>query len=357
MVPDFSQILKRMEERMPWTIARKVLEENKVDRSQGWERTKKRLAEGEPPASDKNEQLLSSLTEHILCGEKLVRLYELPNEEIAAFRALAHSLDIPDSPAKACYPLSLNDDELKNTQIGHTLVARHEFPHGLALVLSTVRVVVTREPLDAASFSGEAADILSQYDEIVGLKNRRLQTMDVVWIPSEGQHVELRSDFPKQLPHQAAEAGQTSIKLALGKLLGTDFLHSSVNLFPLIPAMYHNRTEGSVVELAFGTTTASIKHEKMRRGSISLRDEDYHKGGIAALDAPISPFKISIEWKRDLGDGLSSSPELSLHSTTRDGAAAVGVLVDAVVRNCVGTDDFAYVRERIQHYLDSSDAG
>jgi hypothetical protein len=340
-----------MEERMPWTIARRILEENKIVRSQGWDRTKQLLLEGDGAAPEKTEELLDDLIEHTLCGEKLVRFYELTNDEMSAFRASAAGMLVPESPAKDRYPLSLDEAELRVTSLGHTLVARHQFESGLALVFSTVRVVVMREQLDSTSFPLGSEDILSQYDEIVGLKNRRVQGMDVVWIPADGTLVELRADYPKNIPLSAIEQGQLSIKLELGRMLGVDYLHSSVNIFPVIGKMYHNPDEGIVVEFAFGTATASTKHEKMRRGSLSLRDEDYHKGGIAALDDPISPFKLSIEWERKLGNDAVSKPELGLYSNAREGSAGVGLLIDAVVRNCMGMDDFEFVRSRMQFYL------
>jgi hypothetical protein len=350
-VVDFSEVIRRMEERMPWTIARRVLEENKVVRSQGWDKTKQLLLEGAGSAPEKTDDLLNDLIEHTLCGEKLLRLFELTESEMAAFRASAAAIPIHHSPAQFRYPLSLEDSDLKSTPLGHTLVARHEFETGLALVFSTVRVVVMREQLDSTSFPLGSAEMLSQYDEIVGLKNRRVQGMDVVWIPTKGTLVELRADYPKNIPLASIEQGLLSIKLELGKMLGVDYLHSSLNIFPLIGKMYHNGSEGVVVEFAFGTTTASTKHEKMRRGSFSLRDEDYHKGGIAALEDPISPFKISIEWERKLGNDVTSKPELSLHSNAREGSAGAGLLIDAVVRNCTGIDDFEFVRSRMQVYL------
>lgn len=348
---DFSEVIRRMEERMPWTIARRILKENEVDRSQGWERTKKVLFEGDKAAPEKTESLIADLIEHTLCGEKALRFYELTEKEMGAFRAAADAIPLPESSAKDRYPLSLNEEQLKATPLGHTLVARHQFESGLALVFSTVRVVVIREQLDSTSFPPEGEALFSQYDEIVGLKNKRMQGMDVVWIPSDGTLVEIRADYPKSVPFNSIELGIFSLKVTLGDMIGVDYLHSSLNIFPLIGKMYNNEKEGLVVELAFATTTASTKHEKMRRGSLSLRDEDYHRGGIAALDDPISPFKLSIEWERKLNNDILSKPELSLHSNAREGAAGAGLLVDAVVRNCTGMDDFEFVRSRIQGYL------
>ncbi len=349
---EFSEIIERMYERMPWTIARRVLEENKVARSMGWERTKQSLLEDPGPYLDKGEALFNDLQEHTLCGEKLLRIYEVKDDQLRSLRDAVLELSLPESDAKSRYPLSLTSTQIAGTPIGHTPIAIHRYDTGTALVFSTVRVVITREPVDTSEFPEATAGLLSQYDELVGLKNRRLQGMDVLWIPNDGQYVEVRVDFPKILPASLAEHAQTSIRFAIGKLLKVDYLHSSVNLFPLIDRMYRTDNEGLVVEFAFGTTTASTKHERMRRTSLSLRDEDYHKGGIAALDgSPISPFKLSIEWERELGENVVSKPELNLHSTSRQTLGQQGFLVDAVVRNCVGMDDFEFVRDRIYHHL------
>jgi hypothetical protein len=68
------------------------------------------------------------------------------------------------------------------------------------------------------------------------------------------------------------------MKRTLHTLLGAEPLGTPVNLFPLIDTLYRSN-EGRVVELGFGTTTASLKHERMRRTQTCLRKETYHKGG------------------------------------------------------------------------------
>jgi hypothetical protein len=73
------------------------------------------------------------------------------------------------------------------------------------------------------------------------------------------------------------EAAQNRIRMELATLVKADNLSSPVNLFPLINEMYKAQGEGTVVELAFGTTTASLKREKMRRRAACLREEAYTK--------------------------------------------------------------------------------
>jgi hypothetical protein len=118
----------------------------------------------------------------------------------------------------------------------------------------------------------------------------------------------------------------------------------------LINQIYKSATEGQVVELAFGTTTASLKHERMRRRAMCLRKEAYHIGGKAALAAPIEPYRLSVVWKLPLANGFST-PELGLYSSSFAAGSRNPTLTDAVIRKCMGANDFAHVESRIEHFL------
>ena len=146
------------------------------------------------------------------------------------------------------------------------------------------------------------------------------------------------------------EAAQSRIKTEIATLVKSDNLSSPINLFPLINEMYKAQNEGTVVELAFGTTTASLKHEKMRRRAACLREEAYHRGGKAALSTPIEPYRLSIMWTLPLGEGFSR-PELSLHSNSIVSGSSNPILIDAVISKCMSIRDFSHVEDRIKHFL------
>jgi hypothetical protein len=55
----------------------------------------------------------------------------------------------------------------------------------------------------------------------------------------------------------------------------------------------------------------------------------------------------NIDSHRDVVD----TPELSLNSNARASADAQPVMLDAVVRNCMGYADFDHVKARIEHFL------
>jgi hypothetical protein len=193
--------------------------------------------------------------------------------------------------------------------------------------------------------------LYDEYEEVYGLKQIRHQAMDIVWIPTHGNYIDVRIDFPQGMHRDVGEAAQAFVKSEFLKLIGDDGLSVPVNLFPLINKIYRTPKEGVVVELAFGTTTASSKHEKMRRKAQCLREETYHKGGKAALNTPIEPYRLSVLWKILIGQKKYSTPELSLNSSSRMSADAQPALVDAVIRNCMGRADFDHVKSRMEHFL------
>src|ERR1051326_1871831 len=73
---DMSTLARSMRARMPWPVGQRVLRENGIPRARGWENTVARLSNGDAYA-DNVEALTEDLKEHLLCGEKLVRFYEV----------------------------------------------------------------------------------------------------------------------------------------------------------------------------------------------------------------------------------------------------------------------------------------
>jgi hypothetical protein len=225
-----------------------------------------------------------------------------------------------------------------------------ETDEGIAAVFGSIRTITVREPVAKEDLPDDAAKLFEGYQEIVGVRHIRQQAIDVVSIPTNGDYINVRVDYPEGMHRDVGEAAQSQTRVLFSKLINKDILTAPVNLFPLVNLMYSARSEGVVVELAFGTTTASWKHEKMRRRANCLRDEAYHKGGKQALSAPIEPYRLSIVWKRKMEE-VESKPELNLHGSSLLAGAHGAVLSDAVIRKCMGSDDFLFVESRIEHYL------
>lgn len=342
--------LKSLRSRTPWPVARRMLQQIGVERSKGWDLTLERADTSLEKFESKEDDILQALRMHAISGEKLASFYEVDAETMEQIRLKAAEIVPPSSPFSEIYPVALSEKALKEMRAGLVLAAVERTDSGTGLVFASARVVTVREPIILSSLDGDLAAELDDYEEIIGVKTVRFQAFDVVWIPDEGSTIDVRVDFPEGTLGEVALAARKLSVQAFETAVGVA-LPEPTNMFALIDRMYGDSSEGIVVELGFGTTTASIKREKMRRKKLDLRNETYHKGGKAALSTPIEPFKVSIIWRRSLGPKLFSEPELSLNSNSRAAGSTDPVLDRVVIRKCMGNDDFDYVRSRIAHHL------
>ncbi|MDF0579713.1 hypothetical protein [Bradyrhizobium yuanmingense] len=348
----WSAIADTLRARMPWDVGKRVLERGEIPRSRGWENTLEKL-EGEYSEDEETaEYLTRALKEHVACGEKLVRFYRLSNQDIRTLRDAVERIEPASSSFSRAYPNKISDEEIDETYPRRmSLAAVERSRAGTALVYASTRAIQIRHPIDTEELSEEAAEALSEFDEVVGIKLQKYQAMDVVWVPNNGRVMDVRVDFPKGMTTEAAAHVTFGLRERMNAMLNdTDVMARPINLYPLIDRIYRAPDEGNVVELAFGTTTASLKHEKMRRGSSDLRRETYHTGGKRALQTPIEPYRLSVKWSVDIG-GVNTRPELSLIGTSRMSGTTNPTVTDAIIRSCAGHRDYEFVRERIEHYL------
>lgn len=349
-------VMRSMRARVPWAVARRLLKSEGLNRARGWNRTLARAADGDDQYDNKEDELQDALEEHIMCGEKLVQLFELEEEEIAALRATALALDVPENPFSGAYPILLTEEELAGHQgAAPVLAAVVNYNEGVAVVLASTRYLQTRETVVVAELTDEAAGELAGFNELIGVRHQRLEALDVLWIPEDGRYIEVRVDYPFGM-HQ--RHGMIALNQARGRfddLLGSNLELSHVNLFPVIQSLYEAQGDGAMVELGFMVAGASQKLEKTRRGEQCCREEAYHLGGIGALDAPIQVYRTSVLWHVDLGEDASSAPEVSIRGNSLHTAEQNPFIGEMVVRNCARFLDYNHVRDRILDHLTSDD--
>lgn len=345
-------IIRTMRERMPWqAVGHLLLSENEISRSSGWDKTVARLQEDEAAYADKLDTLVDAVKEHLCCGEKLVSFYDLDRQSIDDVQQRISHIEIPPSVFRDSYPENLPVEDLPGASLTPSLTAVEQFDLGTACIFSSVRTLTVRDTFTPGELNGHAQSVLSAYDEIIAVRKTRFQASDVVWIPNNGEMIDVLIDFPDGMYLEQATAYQTAVAAAFDAIIGLNLLGHPANLFPVIERLYDSADDGIVVELGFNTTTASVKNEKMRRRTACLRRESYHKGGKAALTTAIEPFKISVVWAVQRAGEKDSHPELSLNSNMRTAGLESPVLTNAVVRSCVDLADYDYVRSRISTYL------
>ena len=346
-----SKLAASLAARVPFDVSKPMFELSNVARGRGWDGTADKLRDKKMTPKGKLDGLVQALKEHQLVGEKLVTLYQSSDTAMKVMQAKLKAAKATSGPMQDAYPFLLSESELNKLPLGQPeLLAVESTGGGIGAVFGSVRARRERVTLDPASFGDGTVNALSLFDEVYGLRLVRHQAFDGVWIPGTGDHFDLRVDCQRNTQADIARASQNLVMDAFRKLLGSDPFKKPLNLFPAMKKMYDKANEGRVVELAFGTTTKSIKQERMRLSGDCLRDELYHVGGKEKLKTPVKPYKLSLAYTVGLGGGVEAEPEINLHTTRRVAENPNPQLFDALVRKSVGLIDYEHVRERIIHF-------
>lgn len=345
-------LMASLEARVPFDVSKPMFECHDIARGRGWSGTVEKLTDQNSLPNKKAEALIDALKGHELAGEKLCRFYRSDNASIKAMKARLAGAKAVNCAMQEAYPFLLGEADLKKLPLGQpVLLSVDHVDGGLAAVFGSVRALRVREPVEPKSLPDSAARLFAKYDEVVGFKLIRHQAIDVVWLPDSGGVIDLRIDYPRGTHADIGHASQKFAMAEFTKLVGMAPFEEPLNLFPLLKEMYNAPGEGRVVELAFGTTTRSIKHERMRVSADCLRTELYHVGGKNSLSTPVCPYKLSIAYTFDLGGGVKSHPEINMHTTSHVADNPNPQLYDAIVRKTVGLIDYEYVRQRVLHFL------
>ncbi len=339
------KMFRTLRHRMSWTNAKKLLNSAGVSTSHGWDGTLKKL-EASPQEFDMGV-LEDGLVEHILCGEKYTKLYEVIPAARAALQAIISQLQPDDVPAFKRYPHLMKEKHLFDSKGDIHVVQVENNEDGIGVVLSSVLWVKTREEIPFQEFE-HPKNMRKRYEEVVGLVRQPVQMFHVIWMPHHRDFLEIRVDHPKGIPEADVHGIHSALKGIVNKW-GVVSLDKSVNLFPAVRPFYDDVNEGTVTQMTFQTTTGGIKDEKMprRRLDSDQRNEPYHVAGKDAVDA-IAIYKITVEWGFS-EDKLFYQPAISLAASGPSGQGEGGnpIISGALIKDCVRATDYEFVIERL----------
>ncbi|ACF52183.1 hypothetical protein [Stenotrophomonas maltophilia] len=344
---EISGILEALKERAQWTEARKIIVRAGLKAGKGWPRTISRYA-GADVMQESADALASGLAEHVLVGDKALRLYQIPDENLAELRSFASEIEVPESPFSLAFPCKAVDGaRLGNDE--SVLCEKYNDDDGIFLVYSSIRKFEIKERLDLAAL-GELPAALAGFSAVYGSKIIERQLFDILWIPLAGNIVFSIADSPKGVPPEFISAAHAKIRKTL--MDGIGYYPEPINLFGAIQAAYDSQW-GTVVELGFLTDTGSVKHEHMKL--TCLREEPFHVGGKGAVDGIIHPFSILIRWLEKDGD-MEWEPEFTLHSSVYEAHSINPSLHDAYFGSGIIVRDLKRLRRRLSHILESNPA-
>lgn len=346
-------LLESIKNRIPWSIGSRALKFGGIQTGQGWNRTIEKLL----PNNDEDQEsvLKDILAEHVVFGEKFTKFYKIEPEDRKALLSYYDSISISDNVFSRAFPRNVPADEFSTSEEPQILVAKYKGDNGRYLVYTSEMKLTSREVISPSEIFSDPDAVRETYDEIIGLKFRSVQLFNVIGISEHDNLLEIRVDNPRGMPSESLHQIHSILKSITNKAIKRKALESAENLFPIIDSVYADENEGKVVELGFTTSTGSVKLEKMRRTRTCLRKELYHVGGKRELKTKIAPYRIAVRWEFG-NDAFLYQPELVLAGTSRgtystEGLTAAPEVNGVAIANCVGREDYEFVRTKIIKHL------
>ncbi|AFY58951.1 hypothetical protein Riv7116_6626 [Rivularia sp. PCC 7116] len=353
-----AQIIEAFSQRISWSTMRVILKICDLPVGRGWEQTIKKLTDEESVNNDisaKIERLKNCYENHLLVNDKAFKIYQLERKNIDKLIAAFRKYKAADTAFHQTYPYPLSDDNLKELDFTQKLVEIRNTEDGLAVIFCTKRLFTERSQINTEQLNDWTRKDLADYDKIIGIKEHYRQFFDVVLLSKKRNTIEIRVDITGSLSlEDKSKAFFQTIQqfntLSENIALVKTPLQQSINFFSLIDNLYES-DEGKVVELAFITDEGSTKSEKMRKGSIDLRNETYHHAGKKAVHH-ITSYRLAISWNIQISQGINSQPELLLPGRAQILSNQTQYLDEVCILNCSSLDDYEFVVEKIFTYLE-----
>jgi len=340
---DVKELFHALADRMPWLhVGRLILLDAGIQTSRGWDRS----IPSEVSEEDK-DKLIAHLQQHQVAGEKALQFFRLSRQQKQAIEEVASSRRAPASAFKEAYPLPVSNSEMAKLEPDDpSMVTRLSTNQGIALIFASLRTFTERIKVPSSDLKESRR---GEYEEVIGIRRRKVRAFDALWIPRQGNYVCSAVDFPFDAPQDFPESGQAYMRKQISTMLGS--VVEPTNFWKAVDGLYRSR-DGRVVELGFATDNAGVKHLKSRSGGRCIRQDLYHRGGSAAVHDEITPFRISVQW--DLA-GVRDNParlELALHGVSRMLYEPKSHIGTAVLRGGFSSSHIAFVLEKLNSAID-----
>lgn len=168
---------------------------------------------------------------------------------------------------------------------------------------ATIREINVRETL---SVDDLREDISEDYEELIGIKTKKLHCYDFVLLDFDRSIAIIGIDLAQVLGANEANIANINFANFLKKELNVNIINSQkTNLFPKIKYFYNLPTDetNGVVEIYFITDEGTAHHETARGNTKDLRTATYHSSGVQGLrnikfvndmlTADISPYRVT----------------------------------------------------------------
>ncbi|WP_392563681.1 hypothetical protein RHO13_10340 [Orbus wheelerorum] len=291
--------------------------------------------------------------DHLLYGNRTVFIYKIDKTQVDNVANLLKLLVANDAQKpevllfQNSYPFNIDSIQLDKIEIGTKFFIK-EFDENNSIRVISCTPRAYRKRFDIAPDA--LGDDYLEYDEIHAFKTGVNQAFDSIVLHKNDGTLEIQIDTS----HPISKDDLNNFRTSYNVLLQDNYRQSNkgvpinikaLNIFSKIMNLY-NEEEGNIVVLGHQTLTGSIKHEKMNSKDKNLKIEDFHTGGLHAVNNQIGIFAITKKY---------DSPKWSKK-------AKIGLLIDGGVRlikadspiincvefiDCVFSSDYNYLINKL----------
>ncbi|QOJ23587.1 MAG: hypothetical protein HRU78_07945 [Gammaproteobacteria bacterium] len=281
---------------------------------------------------------------HIKYNSKVVYIYELSADIAYKLQSKLNILVSDESRFKDTFPLPVNEKDLKDSSFNPDIFEIETEGEDIRLFSSYKRAFRTRDEIQYSQFNGEKTsnaliETLNKYEEVYGLRTDYAQAIDCIILRSNKNRMEFHIDNSHDILLEEVAKVANYYKDRINKFIQKEFeinecLNTAINFYPKIKKLYED-ADGQVTDYGHVTSSASVKHERMKRGIYDLRNEPFHQGGLAAVTT--DGYSITKKWKTE---GKKILPSLSI-----SGRFSIAGQLDAnidfiLINDCHSQNDF-----------------
>ena len=332
--------------RAPWLSAgRPILLNAGFTIHRGFDNTvRQALTERADPTREK--RLKKALTEHLVAGEKMIRLVKLEAGERVQLDDWVKGKRQTSNPLTDAFPgVASKADIVTHKDLAPSSAGSIELKNGCAALYTASRWYLDRVELPTSKLKAGAAE---GFEKLIGIQRVFLQTYEAIWVPAKGNFVCVATDLPRGVPKQFAEASQVALQAQIRQQLGRQL--SYFNFWPAIDGLYE-ANDGKLVDYGFTVAGKQVNHHKARRSSECLRKAVYDKAGAAAVGDDLELFKVAMRWEVKQDDDLNSEPEVLLPGTAADMGKLKPTIDYAVLRDGLNSRDLDFVTSKLALHM------
>nr|WP_294841215.1 hypothetical protein [uncultured Methylotenera sp.] len=338
---------------IPWSSMKSILKDLKIPTSIGWEKSYSKIIDSykKDELGKIADSIYQSYIDSIFYGNKVLRIAKTDSETSKLIINELKGITPSNSSYSSSYPKPIDLATLKSESILPKLVSISESSdkNTLSLVFCAKRHYFVRETFEVDTLGESVQKAFNEYDSIVALKSISRQCFDIVRVHSDG-YIELAADH-------IDEIGLDDHRMFIGNLFNelTTLLSDAdkfdkeqikfLSLSKLLKKLY-DENEGRIVEIGHDTgVTGGVVTEKMRRKSMDVREEVFHKGGMDASTG-VSLFSLAKTWAITDSD---AEPELYLPGSIRTLSSSLGTY-EAILKGCISKTHYDFIISKIKKY-------